>query len=449
MSFPAPSVGTELATAVRQARGEVRRAARASVLLVAAGGVTGILNLLFNVVVARGGGSSAYGAIGSLLTVVTVVGIVATGFQYGIARQAALSTSSARQLLRPAFASVLPWAAAALLLAVLAWPLSSFLRLPSMVPVLLIVAVAVVSVFGAAVSGLLVGLQRFRVIAGLGVGAALLRLGLGFLVGRGPTAVTLSLTFSLAGLVASFVAGLLLLTLGAPARRPRAASPSAGRGEGTARAGGLLGALIAGGLWTVWGLPVLFARHLLAPAAAGDFAATQLLAGALIWGTAPIVTAFFPTIARHPTRHAFLYGEVATLVLVVVGAALLTAVGPILVQHLYGGSFLASRALVGALTVSAAATACATFAAWSAMAGRTRVASVLTALLVGLGSEVAWDLIGAHGPISLAVGPALAFLVGGAAFAAMARRRSFRVAGSESRAEDTQVLAPAAVGEER
>lgn len=439
----------ELAAAMSQPRGEVRRAARAGVLLVVAGGVTGILNLLFNVVVARGGGVSAYGAIGALLTMVTVVGIVATGFQYGIARHAALSSRSARQLLRPAFTSVLPWAAAALLLAALAWPLSGFLRLPSMVPVLLIVAVAVVSVFGAAVSGLLVGLQRFRVIAGLGVGAAVLRLGLGFFVGRGPSAVPLSLTVSLIGLLVSFLAGLLLLTLGRRATRPRPSGAKADEAAGSARSAGLLGAVIAGALWTAWGLPVLFARHLLASAAAGDFAATQLLAGALIWGTAPLVTAFFPTIAKFPTRQAFLYGELATLVLALIGAALLTAVGPTLVQHLYGTSFAASRTLMAALTISAAATACATFAAWSAMAGRSHVGRVLGALLVGLGAEVAWDLLGAHGPITLAAAPTLAFLVGGAAFAiASARGPSRQTAQAASPMEDVHVLASASVGEE-
>lgn len=430
-------------------RGEVRRAARAGVLLVVAGGATGILNLLFNVVVARGGGAAVYGAIGALLTVVTVVGIVATGFQYGIARHAALSSRSARQLLRPALTSVLPWAAAALLLAALAWPLSGFLRLPSMVPVLLIVAVAVVSVFGAAVSGLLVGLQRFRVIAGLGVGAAVLRLGLGFFVGRGPSAVSLSLTVSLIGLLASFLAGLLLLTVGRQATRPRPSGAKAAEAPGSARSAGLLGAVIAGALWTAWGLPVLFARHLLAPAAAGDFAATQLLAGALIWGTAPLVTAFFPTIARFPTRQAFVYGELATLVLALVGAALLTAVGPTLVRHLYGTSFAASRPLMAVLTISAAATACATFGAWSAMAGRTHVGRVLVSLLVGLGAEVAWDLLGAHGPITLAAAPALAFVVGGATFAiAASRGPSRRTAQAAPSVEEVHVLAPASVAEE-
>jgi O-antigen/teichoic acid export membrane protein len=405
-------------------RGEVRRAARAGVLLVVAGGIAGVLNLLFNVVVARRGGAANYGAIGSLLTVVTVVGIVATGFQYGIARQAAVSTETATQLIRPALRSVAPWATGALLLAALAWPLSDFLRLPSLAPVLLISAVATASVFWAALSGLLVGLQRFRMIAVLGVGAALLRLGLGFLVGRGTGAVTITLVISLISIGASFLAALLFLILGAGSMKARSTGPrnaATHAGHGTA---GLLGAVIAGALWAVWGLPVLFARHLLHPAAAGDFAATQLLAGGLIWGTAPLVTAFFPTIARFRARRAFVYGELATLVLTLAGAAVLTLVGPILFRRLYGSSFGVSRPVLGVLAISATAAACATFAAWSAMAGRSHTGRVLIALLTGLCAEVAWDLVGAHTPTSLAAAPAVSLLVGGVAFAATSRRRA-------------------------
>ena len=449
MSFPPLLVEIDLASQVEPPRGEVRRAARAGVLLVVAGGVTGVLNLLFNVVVARRGGAANYGAIGSLLTVVTVVGIVATGFQYGIARQAAVSSRAARQLVCPALRSVLPWAGGAVLLAVLAWPLSGFLRIPSLVPVFLMAGVAVVSVFAAAVSGLLVGLMRFRVIAGLGVGAALLRLGLGFLVGRGPAAVTLSLAVSLIGLVASFLAGLLFLTLGARAKTAQPAGVMSAESKGPGRSAGLLGAVIAGALWTVWGLPVLFARHLLHPAAAGDFAATQLLTGALIWGTAPLVTAFFPTIARFRTRQAFVYGEFATLGLALAGAAVLTAVGPAFVQRLYGSSFLASRPVLAVLTISASATACATFAAWAAMAGRVHIGRVLTALMVALGTEVVWDLLGAHSPTALASGPALSIVIGGATFVVIARTRASRDATPEGPPREARSLPPAALGGER
>ncbi len=429
--------------------GEVRRVGRYGALLVAAGGISGVFNLLFNVVIARRGGAANYGAIGSLLTVVTVLGIVATGLQYGIARQAALSSRTSRQLAGPGLRSLLPWAGGALVLGTLLLPLSGFLRLSSLAPVFLIVAVAVVSVFGAAVSGLLVGFQRFRIIATLGVGAAMLRLGMGFLVSRGPAAVTVALTISVVGLVASFLAGLLFLTLGKRAGTTRAISSGVVEAEGAGGTVGLLGAVIAGALWTIWGLPVLFARHLLHPAAAGDFAAAQLLAGSLIWGTAPLVTAYFPTIVRLRTRSAFLHGEVATLILALVGAAVICVTGPVLVERLYGTSFLIPRPVLAVLTISASATACATFAAWSALAGRAHVGQVLIALLAALGTGTAWDLLVARSPIALAAAPVLSLLIGGVVFAAMTRRRTDPGVEAMSEAREVLVPPPAAFEGER
>ena len=206
---------------------------------------------------------------------------------------------------------------------------------------------------------------------------------------------------------------------------------------------------MAGALWTVWGLPVLFARHLLNPSAAGDFAAAQLLAGALIWGTAPLVTAFFPTIARLRARGTFLYGEAATLVLALAGAAVLSTLGPLLVERLYGTDFLASRSLLVVLSVSASATACATFATWSAMAGKTHVGPVLAALLVALGTEVVWDLLGAHTPIALAAAPAVSLILGGTAFATIARARTRPSADTVSLSRDSVGTSPAALEGER
>ncbi len=403
-------------------RGEIRRAARAGVLLVVAGGVTGVLNLVFNVVVAREGGVADYGAIGPLLTVVTVVGLVATGFQYGIARRAALSTRGLAQLIGPTLRSVAPWAAGSLVVVAIFWPLYGFLKLHSLVPALLIAALAAVSVLGAAVSGLLVGFRLFKVIAGLGVGSAVLRLGLGFLVGRGSAAVVLSLAVTVVAGVATLLSGLLLLAVAARRIPTSSGAPGGTAEQGATGRTGFLGALIAGALWTTWGLPVLFARHALSAGAAGDFAATQLLVGALIWGTAPIVTAFFPTIALRQARSAFLYGECATCALALLGAGLLTLVGPLAVHRLYGAGFTGSRTLIAVLAVSATATACATFAAWAAMAGRVHVGGVLLGLTAAVGSELLWDSAGPKGAVALALGPALALAVGGTTFVAVRRR---------------------------
>ncbi|MHB1894776.1 MAG: lipopolysaccharide biosynthesis protein [Candidatus Dormibacteria bacterium] len=414
-----------MAAEVKPLRGEVRQAARAGVLLVVAGGVTGILNLLFNVVIARGGGVSAYGAIGPLLMLGTVAGLLATGLQYGVARVAALTPRPAPELVRMAFRAVLPWVLPTLILAVLAWPIAGFLHLSSPLPVLIVTLLAAVMVAGAAVSGLLVGLRRFRVIAGLGVGFAVLRLGLGFLVGHGGAAVDGSILASVVPGLGSILLGLAILLY---SRRPTGQADVAAQGahSGGIQRTGFVGALIAGGLWTIWGVPILFARHALNSVAAGDFAASQLLSGGIIWVTAPLVTAFYPTIVRHRHRSPILIGALGTLGVALVGLLILTAVGPLLIAKLYGGHFSGSRGLLLMLAVSATATACATFACWAALARRRAMRLTLAVLGLALLLELGWDGLVGHTGTVLAAGPVLVLTLSGGVVAAVtliSRRR--------------------------
>ncbi|MHB1500471.1 MAG: lipopolysaccharide biosynthesis protein [Candidatus Dormibacteria bacterium] len=408
-----------MAAEVKPPRSEVRQAAHAGVLLVAAGGVTGVLNLLFNVVVARGGGVSAYGAIGPLLMLGTVAGLLATGLQYGVARVAVLAPKPAPELVRMAFRAVLPWVLPTLILALLAWPIAGFLHLSSPLPVLIVTLLAAVSVAGAAVSGLLIGLRRFRVIAGLMVGFGALRLGLGFLVGHGGAAVDGSVLVSVVPVLGSLLLGLAILLYSRRSTDQTDIAVGEGKTDGVQRTG-FVGALIAGGLWTIWGVPLLFSRHALSQVAAGDFAVSQLLAGGIIWITGPMVTAFYPTIVRHRHRSPILLGAVGTLGVALVGLLILTAVGPLLIGKLYGGHFSGSRALLLMLAISATATACATFACWAALARRRAMRLTLALLGLALLLELGWDGLIGHTGTVLAAGPVLALTLSGGAVGAVA-----------------------------
>ena len=424
---------------MKQPRGEVRQAAQAGVLLVAAGGVTGVLNLLFNVVVARGGGVSAYGAIGPLLMLGTVAGLLATGLQYGVARAAALTPVAAPELVTMAFRAVLPWVLPTLILAVLAWPISGFLHLSSPLPVLIVTVLAAVSVAGAAISGLLIGRRRFRVIAGLMVGFGVLRLGLGFLVGHGEAAVDGSVLVSVVPVLGSLLVGLVILLRSRPPASQTDPAGQLAQPDGIQRTG-FVGALIAGGLWTIWGVPLLFSRHALNSVAAGDFAASQLLAGGIIWVTAPLVTAFYPTIVRHRHRSPILIGALGTLGIALVGLIILTAVGPLLIGKLYGGHFNGSRGLFLVLAVSATATACATFACWAALARRRATRPMLALLGLALALALGWDGLIGHSGIVLAAGPVVALIVSGGVVAAVALISRRRVQPEPSEVVETRAV---------
>lgn len=396
----------------RPPRSEVRQAAGAGVLLVVAGGATGILNLLFNVVVARGGGVSAYGAIGTLLMLGTVAGLLATGLQYGVARATALTPMSSEQLMCMAFRAVLPWVLPTCILAILAVPIARFLHLSSPLPVLIVALLAAVSVASSAVSGLLIGLRRFRVIASLGVGFAVLRLALGLLLAHGHGSINGSLVASVVPYIGTMLFGLAILLLW---RHSKAGAQIAARLDDRVRVGhtGFVGALIAGALWTIWAVPVLFARHALSSVAAGDFAANQLLAGGIIWLTAPLVMAFYPTIVSYRHRSPIAIGAIGTLAISLVALIALTVVGPVLVDRLYGGQFSGSRDLLFVLAMSATATTCASFACWAALAGRRATRSTMAFLCLALVIELAWDAVIGHAGIVLAVGPLMAIALSG------------------------------------
>jgi hypothetical protein len=307
----------------------------------------------------------------------------------------------------------------------LAVPIAGFLHLSSPLPVLIVTVLVAVSVAGAAVRGLLIGLSRFGVIASLGIGFAVLRLPLGFLLGHGKGAVDGSILASVVPVLGSMLVGLAILLLwrrstdgGEADRRPQ---------PGGVGHTGLVGALIAGALWTIWGVPVLFARHALSSVAAGDFAASQLLAGAIIWGSGPLVTAFYPTIVRHQHRSAIAIGALGTLGLALVGLVALTVAGPVVIEKLYGSHFSGSRELLLVLATSATATACATFACWAALARLRAMRLTLVFLGLALFLELGWDGLVGHTSTTLAVGPLLALSLSGGTLgtvALMFRRRA-------------------------
>lgn len=420
----------------RLLRSDTRRAVGASGLLLGAGLVGGLGNLVFNLLVARGGGAVSYGAVGSLLMLATVAGFFATGSQYAVAHLAAVAPPGASRLLRAAFRGVAPWLILSIGLLAAAVPLSSYLHLGSLGPVLLTAALLGATVLGAAPTGLLVGASRFRAVALIAVMATVFRLILGVFLGHGPGTIVGALTASLIPVVLAALVGIVVLRL---PRRPQpvasedAHAPSApGRTEAGVMARGALGAVIAGALWGIWTLPVLAARHQLRLEEAGAFAAAQLLAGGILYATAPLVTAFYPTLARGRDRQAVVVGLLATAGIAGVGVLGLGVLGPILMPRLYGPEFHPGSTLLFLLGLSALVTTVAGFASWAAVARSRVLRPVVVGLGVGLLCAGLLCALWAHSPLELASVPALALLVGGLA----ASVSQLVMAGESFRAQD-------------
>lgn len=402
-----PSLGSDTKVAVR-----------AGGLLMSVGIVGGVGNLVFNLLVARGGGPSAYGAVGSLLNLVTVAGFFALGAQYAVAHISAVAPPGTNLLAR-AFRGVAPWLGISLVVLACAVPLTAYLHLSSIGPALLTGFLLVGTVLGAAPAGLLVGRSRFRAVAVITLGSAFLRLALGALLVRGPGTVTGALAASLVAVLGGVVARTVWVlwsdrtpqhreaALATPDTKPQHGGPGL-----VLR--GTLGAMIAGGLWGIWALPVLAARHTLGPSEAGQFAAAQLLAGAIIWVTAPLVTAFYPTLAKGPNRQAIRVGIGATAAVAGIGLLGFGLVGPFVIPRVYGASFHPGALLLFDLGLSAMATAVITFASWSALARSHLVGPVLAGLGVAVASALVLCLVWAHSSLELGASPAIALVLGSA-----------------------------------
>src|SRR5438105_13485242 len=108
---------------------EIASAAKAAGILTGAGLLTGVSNFAFNVIIARASGAERYGAIGTLVSLITVAGFLAIGAGYAVARRAAITELPSRQVFVVAIRSTGPWFLVLVPLVALVKPIADFLHL--------------------------------------------------------------------------------------------------------------------------------------------------------------------------------------------------------------------------------------------------------------------------------------------------------------------------------
>jgi glycosyltransferase involved in cell wall biosynthesis/O-antigen/teichoic acid export membrane protein len=402
-----------------------------------AGVATGIGNLLFNVVVARAGGASAYGAIGALLGFTTAMAALAAGMQYSVARRAATGVTDPRELCRSSISSAWPLAALCLALLPLSIPAATYLRLSSPLPVVLSVLLFAWTVLVAVPYGILIGLGRFRLLAVLLTTQAILRLPAGAVMTRVIDPTTGALVASLmAPVVLGLVTFLVVLRLGSPHPAGRSSPARSDQGEGILVECGV-GALYTAGLWAVWTLPLVLGRHALTHDQSGSLAAVQVLCGGIIFLCAPLLTALYPAIARHANVRTIATGLLATLGLGLAATVALTVVGPLFIAFLYGHEYVVGRGLVLVLATSATVTAAASYGLWIARALLRFQVSAGIGVAVALGTEVVLAQVGTSSSSLYAADPAVAISLGLIAAAGAER------AGVRRRGRSPSAVAPA------
>lgn len=297
-------------------------------------------NFLFNVLMSRMLGEVSYGALGSLLGIVSVLGVVFGALQLAITQSVAEGEGASKGCIpvgRAVIATSLAGTTLFLLTAAFSPPLAAFLHLRSVIPVLLLGAYVAPSLAGIVPQGVLIGERRFVAVAWLVLAGAVSRIVLGVSL----VSIGAGLDGALLASVGSTVITLVLMVWLLRSRLQL--------GTGSARLGVHLGpallSLVALSSVTLFSMiDSILARHYLAPKEAGAYVAASTAARIALVLPGAVATVAFPRLAgakidgTDPTK---LLRQSLGVTAVLVGAAGLAmlAVPDIVVSTLFGSSY--------------------------------------------------------------------------------------------------------------
>jgi O-antigen/teichoic acid export membrane protein len=401
-------------TVATDERADVSASRRATVLIFGVTLLNALGNVVFHSLVARHAGTAGYGTVATLLSFGTVSLVVASGVQYAVARRTAQPGATAHGELARGSRALGPWLALSVLLALGAGPAASYLHLKQDDAVVYAIAYFAANIVQAVPLGVLIGQRRFRAWALVVIVAVAVRLVLLAALGSNGSSDAGAIVASALATVlsAAFGAGWILLIARwhAVGRGKRAVVAVA---EGVQDVGalakeGIGGAILGAGLWVVWVLPLIFARHYLAPGAAGRFGAAQFLASGILFLVGAVTTAFFPSVAQHRSGRSVSAGAALAGGLSVLCVGGLVLLGPAVLRHLYGRSFSVTSGLMLVLGLSVTTVALSTFGLWISRALRPTIVVPAVLLAVALLVESLAGLWWHGDPVALAAGPAVA-----------------------------------------
>jgi O-antigen/teichoic acid export membrane protein len=361
-------------------------------------------NFLFNIIMSRMLGEAVYGALGSLLGMVSVVGVIVGGLQLAVTQSVAEGEAASRSRVtigRALVGASCLGALAFILMVVLSPVLSGFLHIASVVPVVLLGLYLAPSVAGFVPQGVLIGEKRFQHVARALVVGAVIRI----FVGVALVELGMGLDGALLASVVSVLGATLLMLW--PLRQ------RVGLGEGSANLGVRLGpaALSLAALGSVAFFTMidsLLARHYLPAQEAGAYVAASTAARIALFLPGAVGTIAFPRLAAakavgtDPTR--VLRQSLGLIAILAGGAGIVMLVVPsLVVSALFGPAYSAAipvmrvlglgsvaMALVGQLVyVYVARHSGLAVAPWAGAIG----AVILMAMFHGTAMSLAWAML--------------------------------------------------------
>ncbi len=389
-------------------------------------------NFVFHMAMSRMLGPAGYGALGSLLGLVTIAVLPISALQAAVtqsvaerrARRAAGAPTAASPpttVMRPFLWTCAAAAGVLVVLSSLAPVIDHFLSLSSPVPLILVGTYVATSVATIVPQGLLIGQLRFRPVAISLVVGSVVRLGSGVvLVGAGLGLNAASAASALAG-IASLV--VLVWALRAELTGRRVSHPMDAAPEGLALRfrPAMLAVIALAGVSAFLGIDSLLARHYLSTVDAGYYVAAATAARVALFLPGAVAMTVFPRLAAaqgdHREVRRLLVDALAVTAVLSGGAAAVMAAFPhLVITVLFGHAYQHAGGPLAILSAAAAAMGVASvlvyfyLARTSVMATACWAAVVAVTVLIVLDHQgldtIAWLTLGVTATMALVMAAA-------------------------------------------
>lgn len=313
MPSAAGSSATAEAELERDARTDARRLVKGSTLLFASLMVGNALNVAYTFLMARLLSPAEYASLIALLSLFIVVGLPSGTIQTVVVRFVAIADAATdqrriREIVTGLLWRLVPVAATATVAVVLAaGPLAAFLQLERVTPLMLIAPLFGMTLLLPVLRGALQGVQRFGVLAILG----LIDIGFKVLLGVGLVWLGFGVSGAIVAMLVGMLVGLLLsgLPLLATVRGGRERSTSvspghlpAGQGLGDLWRFSLPTLFTLGGLYSMVTLDAVLVKHYFAAEVAGLYAVLSVTGRSFFWLSSAVTLVLLPVVAHRSSR---------------------------------------------------------------------------------------------------------------------------------------------------
>ena len=346
-------------------------------------------NFLFHVVMSRILGPTTYGALGSLLGIITVVtfavGALQAAVTQGVAERTGKGARGPLALRRHISQAGLAAGASFCVITALSPTIEHYLHLASLFPVILLSLFVALTVLTLVPQGVLLGQLRFRVVALSLVGGAFVRLGTGIVLTR--------LGFGLDGALAASVLAtcVMLAVLVWPLRHE--VWNSSGGVVAIHFSSAALAVAALGGFAALVGVDSFLARHYLSGVASGEYVAAATAARIALFLPGAIALIAFPKFAAARGVGLEVRRVLVTSLLTVAGLGAVAAGVMLLAPHLlisilFGAKYQQASGALRILSAPAAGLGLISVLIYFYIAGRSR-----QSLLCWMGVALAVALI--------------------------------------------------------